>query len=223
MNIHDTLLTANDAGNLLETLAATAYEDVESVANAVSSLHNCDKINILADCDSPQLKAVSIQYFFTLQRVFCQTLPQLDCSAEAAATSCERMFEKAGHDGAAGLVYESLSLWFKKSPVRISEGLALIRRDVDVNRRLVRPVLLAGASHDATMSSEEALDLSNQAQMHIRLDAIWALGRIVPIEEERFLTRTIARLGEAVEATESDDETAHAIEAALHLLHRTDS
>ena len=222
MNIRDTLLAANEAGNFLETLTSTSYDDVGSVADAVSSLHNCEKIDFLTACNSPQLNAVSSSSFFALRHVFCQTLPQLDCSVDAAVTACERMFEKAGLDGAAVLVYDSLSSWFKKSLVRVSEGLALIRRDMDVNRRLVRPVLLAGASHDATMSSEEALDLSNQAQMRIRLDAIWALGRIVPIEEERILTRAIDRLGEAVETPASNDDTAHGVEAALHLLHRTD-
>ena len=47
------------------------------------------------------------------------------------------------------------------------------------------------------------------------------LGRIVPIEEVDFLTRTIARLNEVIEAPKSDDDTSHAVEAALHLLHRT--
>ena len=220
MNIRDTLLAANDVGNLLETLVATEYNDIESVANAVSSLHNSDEINILAACESLQLEAVSNHSFFALQRVFCQTLPQLDCSVDAAVATCERMFEKAGRDGASGLVYDSLSSWFQKNPIRVSEGLALLRRNMDVNSRLVRPVLLAGASHDATVSSENAFDLSNQALIHIRLDAIWSLGRIVPLEDERLLTLAVDRFDEVIEAPESDNDTAHAVEAALHLLHR---
>ena len=84
------------------------------------------------------------------------------------------------------------------------------------------PVLLAYASHDATISSEEAFDLSNRPQMHIRLDAIWALGRVVPTEDERLLTRALDRFDEVIEAPGSDNDAAHAIEAALHLLHRTD-
>ena len=131
------------------------------------------------------------------------------------------MFEKAGLDGAAALVYESLTNWFRQNPIRVEQGLALIRREMDVNRRLVRPVLLAGASHDTMMSAEEAFDLSNQPQMHIRLDAIWALGRVVPTEDERLLTRALHRLEGVIETPESDNDAAHAVEAALDLLHRT--
>ena len=58
--------------------------------------------------------------------------------------------------------------------------------------------------------------------MHIRLDAIWALGRVVPTEDERLLTRALNRFDEVIEAPGSDNDAAHALEAALHLLHRTD-
>ena len=141
MNIRDNLLSANDAGTLLETLVATRYDDVESVANTVSSLHNDREIDFLAALDSCQLDSVSDQSFSALRRVFYQTLPQLDCSVDAVVAAYERMYEKAGHDGTAGLVYDSLTKWFRQSPVRIEEGLALIRRDKGVNSRLVRPVL----------------------------------------------------------------------------------
>ena len=72
MNTRDTLLAANDAGTLLETLAATAYDDVESVASTVSNMHNCGEINILAAFESPQLDPASNQSFFVLQRFFLQ-------------------------------------------------------------------------------------------------------------------------------------------------------
>ena len=222
LSIRDTLLAANDAGTLLETLAATAYEEVDPVASTISDMHNRDEIDIFAAFEPQRLEAANNQSFFALRHVFCKALPQTNCSADVAVAACESMYDKAGHDGAAGLVYDSLTNWFRKDPRRVEKGLVLVRQDLDAERRLVKPVLLAGASHDATMSSEEAFDLSNQTQMHIRLDAFWALGRVVPTEDGRLLTRALDRLDQVMETPGSDNDAAHALEAALHLLHRTD-
>ena len=222
MDIRDTLLAANQAGTLLETLAATPYSNIKAVANTVSSLHNCDQINILAACDSLQLNHASDQSFFSFRNIFCKALPQIDSSVEAMEAACRNIFERAGHDQIAGMVYDNLTDWFRQSPARVDDGLTLIRQEIDTDRRLVRPVLLAGASHDAAMYSEVAFNLSNQPQMHIRRDAIWALGRIVPTENEHFLARAISRLDEVIEAHDSDNDTAYAVDAVLHLLHRTD-
>ena len=220
MNIRDTLLAVNSAGTLLDGLAALAYEDVESVTTTVSELHNGGDIDILSACASPQVDAMSDQSFFSFYHIFCKILPLIDSSVEAAEAACRNIFERAGHDLSAGIVYDSLTDWFRKTPGRVEEGLTIIHQEIDTDRRLVRPVLLAGASHDAAMYSEAAFDLSNQPQMHIRRDAIWALGRVVPIESGHLVTRAISRLEEVIDATDSDNDTAHAVEAALHLLVR---
>ena len=216
------IIEADDAGSLLETIAATPYAQFDSAVRLLSGLHNCGDIDFLASCEPPPLAALSDHSFFALQRVFCQTLPHIDCSAEAAASACESMFARAGNDGTAGLVYGSLSEWFRQSPSRAEEGLALIHRHRDTHRRLVRPVLLAGPTHDASKYVEEAFNLSNDSHSPVRLDALWALGQIVPAENEPFLTRTIERFNELVDALVSDEDTAIVVEAALNLLHRTD-
>lgn len=221
MNIRDTLLAANSAGTLLEELVAIEY-DCDSITNVVSSLHNGGNIDILSACDSPQLDAMSDQSFFSFYHIFCETLPMIDSPAEAVEAACRNIFKRAGNDLTAGMVYDSLTNWFRQNPARVEEGLTLIRQEIDTDRRLVRPVLLAGASHDAIISSEETFNLSNQPQMHIRQDAIWALGRVVPIENEHFLARGISRLDEIIEAPDSENDTAYAVNAVLQLLHRTD-
>ena len=88
--------------------------------------------------------------------------------------------------------------------------------------KLIKPVLLAYASHDAAMSSEAAFNFLNESQTYIQQGAIWALGRVVPTEDERLLNRAIDRLDEIIEISDSDNDTAHAIEAVLQLLRRTD-
>ena len=73
MSIRDTLRAANDAGTLLETLAATAYDDVDPVASTISNMHNCGEIDMLAAFEPPRLDAVINGSFFALQHVFMQS------------------------------------------------------------------------------------------------------------------------------------------------------
>ena len=221
MNTRQDILEANDAGNVLETIVATPYEQVESVARTLSDLHNLGEIDFLAYFETPPLAAIPERSIPSLQRFFCQTLPNIDCSAEAAETACRNMFDRAGSNEAAGLVYGSLSEWFRQSPARADEGLALIHRDPDTHRRIVRPVLLAGAIHDAGKYVEEAFNLMNDPRSPVRLDALWTLGQIVPAESERLLARTIQRFNEIIGAPNSDQDTAAIVEAAAGLLHRT--
>ena len=216
------IVEANDPGVFLETIAATPYQHLESAARMLSELHNCGAIDFLASFEPPNLASVADQAFFPLQRIFCQTLPHIDCSADAAANACSSMFARAGNDEAAGYVYSSLTEWFRQSPARADEGLALVHRDPAIHRRLVRPVFLAGQSHDAAKYVEEAFSLSNDADSPIRPEALWALGHIVSTEDERLLTRTINHLNEVMEEPESDHDTAIVIEVAMNLLHRSD-
>ena len=120
------------------------------------------------------------------------------------------------------MVYGSLSQWFRQSPTRAEEGLALIHHDPETHRPLVRPLFLAGANHDVRKYVEEASRLSNKSDSPVRLDALWALGHIVPIEDEGLLTRTFTHLDEVLQAPVSDYDTAIVVEAAVNLLHRSD-
>ena len=216
------ILAANDAGTLFETIAAIPYQQLKTAARTLSELHNRGEIDFLAYCEPSSLAAVRDHRFFGLQRIFCDTLPHINCPAEAAARACKHMFVRAGIDGTAGMVYGSLSQWFRQSPARAEEGLALIHHDPETYRPLVRPLFLAGANHDVGKYVEEAFKLSHHAGSPVRLDALWALGHIVPTEDERLLTRTFPHLDEVLQAPVSDHDTAIVVEVAVNLLHRSD-
>ena len=218
----DDIRRACDARRLPDAMAATPHRQLDSTASLLADMHNAGEIDFPASFDPPSLADVSTHRFFALQRLFCHSLPQIDCPAAAAANACHNMFERAGDDGAAGFVYGSLSQWFAQSPDRAEEGLALIRRDPDTHRRLVRPVLIAGADHDARKYSEQAFAFSDSPDSPVRPDALRALGQIAPIDDEPLVTRAFDRFAEVIDAPTGDDDTAAAVEAALTLLHRSD-
>ena len=220
MITHDEILSADSKGTLLSTIAAIPYDEEDYLTGALVELHNEGKFDILKAFRSDQLNAISGDSFFSLQRVFCQTLPQIGCPVAIAAATCKVLFEKAGTDLAAGLVYDAFGEWLKLCRRRVDEGLALIRHDMDVDTGITRHVLLAGAAYDVTKFSEVALDLSHERQPHIRQDALFALGRMALEDEGRILPRVTERLDQEIESPSADRDAAIAIDAALHLLDR---
>lgn len=220
MSTRDTILAANANGTLLEVVVEMSYSDSESVMNLLSSLHNSGEIDFLAACDSDQLDNISRDSFFPLQRVFCEIFPNLCCSVSDATATCDKLFQKAGNDLTAPLVFKALREWMQESPGRALQGLAQLRLNIETQARLVRPVLLAGAVHNATKFAEEAFDLSYHPQTFARAEALWTLGRLVPEDNDQLLHRAIKRFADAIESPLTDSETAIAVEAALHLLER---
>ena len=216
------ILSASAAGNLLSAIAAAPYGDKDSLADELARLHNSGDIDILKICRSDQLDIVAGHSFFQLQRVFCQTLPKIQCSVEDASATCKVFYEKADGDLTAGLVYEALLDWFKRDDRRLEEGLAWIRRDVAVETGVTRFVLIAGATRDADRFAEEALDLSHLPQSQIRLDALRALGRMKLADNDRILIRIVQRFDDVIESPHSDQEAAIAVEAALRLVDQVD-
>ena len=215
------LLAAYADGALLETVSRLAVFEHESVVDLLANLQNSGDIDFLATCRSEELERLPQQSYFGLQHVFCDALPKIECPVTEAVVACDQMFEKAGSDGSAALVFRALREWFQYSPSRAAEGLSLICRNTDNHPRLVRPVLIAGATHDAKKYTDEALALSRATQSSIRMDALFALGQIAPEDDRSLLHRVVERFTECIAAPDSDRVTAIALEAALNLLKRT--
>ena len=220
MNTRERILQANDAGTLLETITATPYGQQDSVAEAVSDLHNLGEIDFLGCFEPLSLVDDPNTSFFALQRIFSRTLPRIECSAERAANACRTMSARARDRTPPDLIYDAFFTWIRESPARAEETLVLIRRDSDTHARLVKPVLLAGVTHDVTKYVEEAFTFSDHPQSNVRLDAVLALGHIVPTEDEMLVMRAINRFDDLIENPGSDEDTAAAVNAALNLLQR---
>ena len=220
LSTHDEILSANSDGTLLSAIASTQYDECDSLAGALAELHNAGKLDILKAFRSDQLTALAGHSFFSLQRVFCLTLPRICSPIADAAATCRVLFEKAGHDLAAGQVYDALRDWLQLSRRRVDDGLTLVRHDLDIQTGITRHVLLAGAAYDVTIFVEEALELSRQPQPHIRQDALFALGRMALKDDGSIRARVMERLDQVIESPGSDRDAAIAIEAALQLLDR---
>lgn len=220
MSSREVIRASRDGGTLLETVAATPYDQLDEMVEALSALHNEGKIDLLIACGKPGLATLSTRSFFGLQRVFCRTLPRLQCTTKDAVDACERMFERAGSDGAASFVFDALVKWLEQKPERAVAGLELVEENPDMSANVVRSVLLGGVRHDPAKSTDDALDLSNREQPNVRLPALWALARVLPDDNEGLLVRTLRRLTDVAADDLSDRDTAAAVDSALHLYSR---
>ena len=215
------ILSANSEGTLLEAIAATSYADIESMGNVLSTLHNSRQINILETCEFGQIDNISSYTLSQLLRVFCEALPLVKCTAADAIATCNKLFDRvASRCLAADFVYDALREWFKQSLERVEEGLNLARRNVEVHTQVWRTILLAGATYDAQKFTCEALTLSHHQSSHIRLDALWALGRVTADGDDHLLAKVIERFDEAIETPSTDQEASTALESVLCLLSR---
>ena len=220
MNSREAIRAASEAGTLLEAIAAAPYDEFDSVAHLLAELHNSGEIDLLAACDKPALDAIPTHPFFTLQQVFCRTLPRLQCSTKCATSACERMFERAGPDMAASLVFDALAKWLEQAPERVAAGLDLIDQDTEINPGVVNSVLLGGATQDAAKSTKDALDLSHRTSPTIRLPSLAAVARTLPDADEKLLVRVFQRLTAVVTEPLFERDTAAAVDSALHLYRR---
>ena len=219
MTTLESILQANAAGTLLEAIAEMPYDQMDSAAEVVAELHNRGDIDILGFCESLS-PALVTDHFFTLQELFCRTLPRIECSAEAAAKACKAIGAGAGSETTPPSIYNAFCTWIRQSAARADATLNLIRRDMDAHARLVNPVLLGGATHDVAKYVEEAFAFSNDSRPNIRTSAVLALGQIVPTNGGTLLSRALDRFNDLIEDPGSDEDVRITLEAALHLLQR---
>ena len=223
MNKRDEILSANAAGNLLSAVTEASFDERDCLSSTLAELHNSGELDVVRALTSDLSGSVSGQAFFQLQDVFCQTLPYLDCSVEAAASVCQVFYEKAAGDMTAGLVYDALRQWAKVDRRRVEAGLAMVRSNSDIPSGPTRSFLLAGAVQDFDTAANEALGLSRLANNNIRLDSLIALGRMPFQADQRVPVSVMQRLEDAIQSPLCASEPGIAVEAALNILSRVGS
>lgn len=223
MTDREAIRKAYKTGTLIDRVVETPCDQLATASEALSELHNKGEVNFLRACGSPVLKAFSRSSFSRFRRVFCQTLPKINCSAANAADTCERVSSHLPTNVAAGFIYDAFADWLHDSRTRIDDGLALVRSGTCTGGDIVRCVLLADAELDATKATAHALDLSKHADYSVRLSAVETLGRVVPRNDHGLILKVLKHIIHIVSDDVSDEETAGAVDSALRIHRRTGS
>ena len=212
MMTEKTLLSANADGSLLSAISKTPYEEIEIVAETLSTMHNSGRIDFLRACNSRQLGALSDRALDGFRSVFYSTMPRIDCSPQEAITIVHKASERAQN------VIDVLRDWFQQTAQRAERGLELIQSDIAAYSQVVKPVLLAGARHDVRKYAGVALHLARQPMLKCRLDAVISLGVMELAEHEDLYVDAVKCFAKIIDVPVSKHDRATATRAALSLL-----
>ncbi|MDE0221323.1 MAG: hypothetical protein OXJ90_18795 [Spirochaetaceae bacterium] len=218
MSIEHKVLSAHANGTLLSVVAETPYEETGVLAETLSTLSNSGRIAFLNACKSDQLNGLSGTSLYGFQRVFCMTLPRVECSAKAAVVTAGLILDRAEDALTASRVSDALREWFQRTRQRAQSGLELIQSDMRMYSRALRPVLVAGAQHDVRKYASAALSVARQPMTEGRLDAIAALGLMDLRQHTDLVLEVVRCLEEAIERPVSDHDAPVAIRAAIGTL-----
>ena len=218
MSIEHKVLSAHANGTLLSVVAETPHEEIDFLSETLSTLNNSGRIHFLNVCKSDQLYGLSSTSLYGFQRVFCETLPRIDCNATEVVVTAGAILERAEDALVASGVSDAIREWFQRTPQRVQSGLELIQSDMRVHSRAVRPVLVAGAHHDVRKYANAALCIARQPVIESRLDAIAALGTMDLRQHDDLVLEVVKCLEEAIERPVSDHDGAVATRAALGIL-----
>ncbi|USD61327.1 hypothetical protein J4N45_04995 [Vibrio sp. SCSIO 43140] len=184
------LLTASGTADGLLTQINDLYvqeiEKEEKVLNdALSELHNSDKINLIETVGSLD-NSVRENGFFTVLHTFESVLPSLDASVEDVLCCLLHLTQQAGRDLAIGGVYGAFERFCRVEAHRPSDSVGFILAQSELSSFapfLSSSILAYGSDrvNDAIQTTENLIANSNEM---VRSQAYFTLGRLKVCETQ---------------------------------------
>ena len=219
-SIRQLVLSAAEDGHLFQHLSTVRFDAIEPTSEVLAELHNTGHIDLLNSWRHGEFSLSAPYAFHKVSELFRHALPLIDCDvseALAAVNSVNRWLTDAG---AAATAHQALHGWLEKHDSRPGEALSLVLHDNPLDDAVLRVVLTAGGPIGPVQFATEAIALSGDPSPPTREAALFALGRIVPLDNDVLLDRALQRFEQAVTSSASEGETQAAIESALALFER---
>lgn len=218
--IRKLILSATKDGNLLQHLSTVRFDVIEPTSEALAELHNTGDLDLLSSLRHGQLRADGPHVFHKILELFRRTLPLIDCDVSDALAAVNSINRRLTDGGAAATAHEALHGWLEKQESRPKQALSLVLRDNPLDDAVLRVVLTVGGRTDPDAFTTQAVTLSRDTSPATRGAALFALGRIVPLDNDTLVARALRRLEQAVTTSASESETQAAVESALSLFER---
>lgn len=201
------LIAAARSGDFLDavyTSYPTEPDEREDLPLEIVALHKDGHINAVAEFAKLDNTPESGPDFFTIRRVFENTLPHIDVPIRDVMHCVLHLYQGAGQDMAAGTVFNSYIAYCEKDPARPLEAMKIIESEHDQFADILPSTVAAGSRIDNPHYLAEVLRLSRHPAKVLRRRAVlslasieWPTGANVPEEALAGLERS---------ATEEDDE-----------------
>ena len=193
---------------------------METVSKTLAEMHNTGDLDLLDSLQHGELNADGTHVFHRVLDLFRRTLPLIDCDVSDALATVTSVNKRLAVAGVAATAHQGLHGWLQKDVCRPKQALSLVMRDSTPDDGVLRAVLTAGGETDPDEFTSQAVTLSLDPSPTTREAALFALGRIVPLDNDTLLDRTLKRLEQAVTTPAAEGETQAAVETALALFER---
>lgn len=192
------------------TFLAVAYELSTSgkeirleIPNAFVTLNNSQDINIIG-IYSTLKNSPDYPNFFMLRSLLDKALPELERPVIEVMRCVLHLTKEAGQDMTAGSLFSPYLEYCAQAVERSDEALGLILANIDELADMLSPSIVAGARHDIERFTNEAINLTNHADIEIQKRALFSLGKI-QYSAARSLSTEAADTLKAAVANEKDD------------------
>lgn len=200
---------------IMESLSTTAISE-ENVAFELTVLHNEGSIDIV-ETFSKLKKSEAGFNFFGIRAVFDLALPKIEYDVLPVIRCVQHLVHEAGNDLAAGGTINHFITFLANETGRPREALNNIKAEPELHD-LLPATLIAGCKVSMTEYLEEALQLTRAENFDIRKQAVFALGRIDWLDENKHPEAIYLALEEILDAETSDEMLATTAHTAASLI-----
>lgn len=219
----DELLEASEAGGFLakvyEQLLADRSER-DDIALEIAALQNEGLVDAIGTFENLRSYSTGGPDYFMMRHIFEEALPHINAPVPPVMRCVTRLFRDAGQDMAAGTILDSFIEFCTKEESRSREALATIEAGPDEYAYMLTATLIAGSRIDYLRYVEEAIRLSNDPNIDIRRQAVFAIGRLDSPEQASILTHALSALEHSCEIETDDRIFAGILKSAFALLQK---
>lgn len=206
MNNRDKLLQSHGSGNLIKTIQSLINRsDHNSLALELAALHNEGLVDVVEAFKSLKERVPNGPDFFQMRYIFQTALPDINAPVLSVMQCVLRLFQDAGHDIAAGMIFNSYIDFCHKEPSRPLEALTEIEADPDNLVDLLPKTLIAGFHIDSSSYLTQAIRFCEDANIELRRRAVFSFGGFNWPENVEISTTILAAL-ECSATAETDDQ-----------------
>jgi hypothetical protein len=180
-NLRDDLLDAYSEGNFLQIVYTKSLGDSgirDVVTDELVRIHNDKLIDAVACFRFLENKPDMGYDFFLSRRIFEKALPKLNAPVKQVMECVLHLFNEAGQDMSAGLIFEPFVAFCEADSLRPKESLQMIEEGTEKLADLLSPTIVAGSRLDIKHYLNEAIRLASHEKIELRKRAIFSLGKI---------------------------------------------
>ncbi len=199
-NVNQQILDISKSDHFLENLYKIYRQDNDNSKNAIVSLHNGGKIDLAKEVLSLVNENSN---FFYAKNIFEKILPDLDISTQKTMSCVRHIFQEAGDDMSAGIVFSSFIEYCKKDENRVKDAIQIINDDI-AWFGFIPSVIIAGSEFDFDKYVKTSIEFTKHKDTNICKGAVHSLGKLQYKNQLTLLKQSFKTIKNIIKTTNSE-------------------